>query len=300
MASSLTSLPPELLELVADCIESPEDWSALRLTSRRIQDATRRAWTERFFWKRDVFLDRQSLSKLVDISMTANIARTVRCIYIQCEDDSRYLDYPASEKTFSPEPPSRLEPNEVLSLLLLALPNLGNLTLVCFRDAEDTHERRDDEVPDWGNIVRFTSAFNQVLSAVEESGLCPKAIAPLPSMRDTRLGIMDCSILSQTPRCLSKIEEFRTSVLVDTMGAHVAPRLSGSEFGQQLVAVMRDMTTWRGDIDFPGMRAKVYDSEENEDGYVEVYDVTKGVVELEGIEQVRSGVPKMLECMVVL
>ncbi|KAK3719425.1 hypothetical protein LTR37_004282 [Vermiconidia calcicola] len=398
---NLPSLPPELLEILGDCIDSPDEWAALRLTCRQIQNATRRVWKKRFFMKRDIFLNRKSLSELVELSMVADLAGAVRGIFVQCEDDSKYLGYPASEQTLSPEPPSGLEPNEVLSLLLLALSNLANLIVVILRDAEDTPGKIDEDAFDGDYIVRYTFAFNQVMSAVEGSGLCPKVVASLQSIRATSFGTMDCSILSKIPRCLSKIEEFRTSVLVDGMGGFpVAPRFSGSEFGQQLVAglslmhslrhlelelekcpeslnalrvifnavfipgleglvisetccgpsilarflrkhsatlrncelaymdwtdgehederfshileelrhaqllerlVVADMATARGDIDFPGMTAvKVYENNENEDGYVEVFQQIDRAVELEGVEQVQSGIPKMLECVVML
>lgn len=140
MAASLETLPPEILDIIAAFCTSKDGRTTLcniRSTCRKIEDSIRKKWESEHFTTRCIDLSPASLTKLRDLGLVTGLAKEVRSLTINCEDDSRLC----SSRSSGPNSP--IEAARIGLLLGVALENFANLDHICFQPRTDDQLSRD-------------------------------------------------------------------------------------------------------------------------------------------------------------
>ena len=125
MPLCLVDLAPEIIELIAKCIWTDlgfdtDELLSLRLTNSFIQAATRRAFTDAFFWQRSIRPDPVKLTELIAVSRMPEFARAVTRI------DSEFSQFPYQDAMVA-------NSTQTAVFLTLAMQNLHNVAMLKLR-----------------------------------------------------------------------------------------------------------------------------------------------------------------------
>lgn len=169
MAPSLYSLPPELVEAIAQQITDGEKQKALlqlRLTCRSLEAATRRWFIKWYFTRRTVDLVSWKLQSLIALTKVPDLASAVTTLRIACEDDGHarlLLDTQAMRYT-----ETAITAGPLLTLALQGLPNVKDFHFVERYPAKEAPGGASDQ-----GHCNITSSFATALGAMHACGVKP-------------------------------------------------------------------------------------------------------------------------------
>ena len=230
MAPTLETLPAELLDAIGSLCCTSGDCSALRLTSRFIQSATRPAWTKAFFSRQRISLHVDSLNTLLKIFEVPDLAAALRSIDVCCEHDQDLL---GGEPEVAASIPLMLEATPLLALLFQKAKNVNKFNFFNERDA-----RHQLSVAD--RVSNFSITFSAVLFAAQNCGIKPTSIRSSSlHIGSDCLGPLGRMYLPRSGPCFSQLQELQLNILIDPRLLGVT--VDGAEVGEQLANALNHM-----------------------------------------------------------
>lgn len=220
MAPNLDTLPSELLELVRYCCTSPADWSALRLTCRSLQSATRRGWAKKFFSGLSIGINvaQSSSLKLSKFSKVQDLAETVSEVTIYCPDDRRFTHCSRFEL---------LEASQVLVSLFYKIKNAKYFTFMNVENASDRYRPDRRRVSSPLLVFRHSDVCNSDLRCKA------RTINSAPDDITTdEFELLDFTGLPRMRDCFSELEEFQTQILM--VHGDIAEDINITQLGRQM------------------------------------------------------------------
>lgn len=218
MAPSLESLPPELLDGVAEfCYADESDKEEnilfrLRSTCRAVEAGTRHVWRRKYFSHRYLKLETQKLEQLKTATAIPEFAEAITCLEVECRDNTKLHGTLNNGDVPVPSLSELLQPFE--QSLRCAFRNLTSLATIYFNTLEsDTNDPWHAAERD---TVDFSASFATVLKAVQDCNIRPTTILARASDK-VRFGIEDCSMMLQLRECFSEVKELKLSFLFDSL-----------------------------------------------------------------------------------
>ncbi|KAK5713287.1 hypothetical protein LTR17_017702 [Elasticomyces elasticus] len=173
MAPTLVGIPPEVLEMVAKCLNPEDDDSYALLKLRSVCRATRSAvqklFERTYFTKRSVFFMKSKLRELQDIASSQELANRIEELHVVCRPCTwKRPDCAAKQLSRQPDLDALAL---TLSGLLSRFPQLSSIR---FKDNNYRPEYQKDCPPyyRWDN----DATYQATLSALDTSGVQPSTI----------------------------------------------------------------------------------------------------------------------------
>ena len=224
MAPSLATLPPELLEAIADLCRPNDDRKTLlhlRQANRDIQAATRKTWLDEYFQCRIVRLERTKLIELDAISDEDDLAAAVTSLEVQCVDDTTLHKIDGTTYFAIPTLPKFVATFQ--GAFVRAIRPLRNVNLIEFTYVPHYGGKKVDSTTDYAKGVDISGTVGEILRAVEATEIRPNTIVVNHrNGEQVQVGMSDCEVLSQMEQCFRNLYDLQLCF-------HLRPEVIGGQ-----------------------------------------------------------------------
>ncbi|KUI59803.1 hypothetical protein VP1G_07014 [Cytospora mali] len=249
--SGLVHLPQEMLNSIARFLPT-NDFNALRLTCKPIEDKIFPYWANCYFKKKQFMIDHFSLKALVDISQHQALSKIMTHLVIGLDDFKLVNIAPLAHnpehyrqwRSASSGQQTLLQTGVAIDLLSTALANLPNLKTIDIRDFNSFTRYRD--ATEWRSYGR--SFYGDWYKA--QNGV---------SLPNNFIGNVFQAVLAAIDRCSPELESFEvilrrvgvaltddTFACFPTLGAGLTRTLNGlTKLHLDQVGSMNDAIVWR-------------------------------------------------------